>query len=290
MDWWKVERRLERGFSARPRRFGATLVSERRRPFRLAPAIEETLSEEEVEEFDDLEAWPGSLSELLEQNEIEERRLLDFYWDGWGPTSSVAGLVLIGNGRKRYLAYSSHCRLSAKQTKSGAGSISETWKVPPCPTTHASASSTSGSPLRTTSRSERQGPDVCRRQDTGVKATSRPAPPPSPDRNRSGASDLPARRRATAQHSARTGGQSQGPVRLSPKQPSRRSWLAQGLTRSVGEGRLSENASALPDHSQLREEDAIAVRPDPRDPSPAACRRRLNTGPPAPVEIWTTRR
>jgi hypothetical protein len=36
---------------------------------------------------------------------VEERRLLRFYWDGLGPTSWVAGLVLIGNGKRRYLSY-----------------------------------------------------------------------------------------------------------------------------------------------------------------------------------------
>jgi hypothetical protein len=102
MDWEKVERRLERGFSAQPRRFGSTLLIERRRPIPLARAITEALSADEVEELD---AWPGSLSELLEQNAIEERTLLDFHWDGIGPASWVAGLVLIGNGRKRYLAF-----------------------------------------------------------------------------------------------------------------------------------------------------------------------------------------
>src|SRR5262245_25389521 len=105
MNWEKVERSLERGFSARPRRFGSTLLIERRRPFALARVIEETLSEDERDEFGDLEAWPGSLSALLEENGIEERRLLSFYWDGFGPISWVAGLVLIGNGRRRYLCY-----------------------------------------------------------------------------------------------------------------------------------------------------------------------------------------
>lgn len=64
--------------------------------------MNEALSEDERDECGDLEAWPGSLSELLEQHGIEERRLLYFYWDGFGPTSWVAGLVLIGNGKRRY--------------------------------------------------------------------------------------------------------------------------------------------------------------------------------------------
>jgi hypothetical protein len=105
MDWKQMERRLERGFRARPRRSGSTIVIERRRPLKLAAIMNEALSEDEQDEWGDLEAWPGSLSELLEQHGIEERRLLYFYWDGVGPTSWVAGLVLIGNGRRRYLSY-----------------------------------------------------------------------------------------------------------------------------------------------------------------------------------------
>ena len=92
-------------FSARPRRFGSTLLIKQRQPFPLARAISEALSEEEIDEFGDLEDWPGSVSELLEQNEIEELVLLSFYWDGLGPTSGEAGLVLLGNGRKRCVAY-----------------------------------------------------------------------------------------------------------------------------------------------------------------------------------------
>jgi hypothetical protein len=50
-------------------------------------------------------AWPGSVPQLLEEADVEERQLFLFYWDGFGPTSSIAGLVLIGNKRKRYLCF-----------------------------------------------------------------------------------------------------------------------------------------------------------------------------------------
>jgi hypothetical protein len=80
-------------------------VIERRRPFKLATAMNEALSEEEQEEWGDLEDWPGSLSELLAEHRIGERQLLFFYWDGFGPTSWVAGVVLIGNGKRRDLCY-----------------------------------------------------------------------------------------------------------------------------------------------------------------------------------------
>src|SRR6185437_8613125 len=105
MDWKRVERKLERAFTASPRRYGSSLVIERRRPFPLARVMNTALSEEERDEWGDLEAWPGSLAQLLEEHEVEERSLLGFYWDGFGPISWVAGLALIGNGRRRYVCY-----------------------------------------------------------------------------------------------------------------------------------------------------------------------------------------
>jgi hypothetical protein len=62
MDGNEVELELEHGFRARPKRFGSTLVIERRRPLRLAAMMNEALSQEERDEWGDLEAWPGSLS------------------------------------------------------------------------------------------------------------------------------------------------------------------------------------------------------------------------------------
>jgi hypothetical protein len=105
MNWKDVERKLERGFRASPRRYGASRVIERRRAFPLAQVVNAALSDEEREEWGDLEEWPGSLSQVLAESGVEERPLLGFYWDGFGPISWVAGLVLIGNGRNRYLCY-----------------------------------------------------------------------------------------------------------------------------------------------------------------------------------------
>jgi hypothetical protein len=45
VDWKQVERQLERGFGARPRRFGSTGVIERRKPLRLAATMNETLTQ-----------------------------------------------------------------------------------------------------------------------------------------------------------------------------------------------------------------------------------------------------
>jgi hypothetical protein len=47
MNWKQVELRLERSFTARPRRYGSTDVIEGRKPFRLAIAMNKVLSEEE---------------------------------------------------------------------------------------------------------------------------------------------------------------------------------------------------------------------------------------------------
>src|SRR4051812_6567397 len=105
MDWELVERKLERGFTASPRQYGSSRVIERRRPFPLAQVMNAALSEEEHEEWSDFEAWPGNLSEALEVHSVDEQTLLSFYWDGFGPCSWVAGLVLIGQGSKRYLCY-----------------------------------------------------------------------------------------------------------------------------------------------------------------------------------------
>lgn len=105
MDWKRVERKLERGFGATPRRYGSSLVIERRRPFPLAQVMNTALTEEEREEWGDLEEWPGSLTQLLEDHGVEEQQLLGFYWDGFGPISWVAGLTLIGTGSRRYLCY-----------------------------------------------------------------------------------------------------------------------------------------------------------------------------------------
>jgi hypothetical protein len=47
MDWKGVERKLDQGFRASPRRYGSSLVIERRRPFPLAQVMNTALSEEE---------------------------------------------------------------------------------------------------------------------------------------------------------------------------------------------------------------------------------------------------
>jgi hypothetical protein len=111
MDWDRVEHRLERGFRASPRLYGSSIVIERRSPFRLTEVLQESLSAEEREEYDpDRSLYsglglPGNVSRLLEENGVEERRLLGFEWDGLGPSSSAAGIVLVGNGHRRYLCH-----------------------------------------------------------------------------------------------------------------------------------------------------------------------------------------
>jgi hypothetical protein len=105
MDWVTVERKLERGFRGSPRHYGASVVIERRRPFPLARVMDAALTEEERGEWGELEYWPGSVCQVLDEAGVGKQELLGFYWDGLGPTSSVAGIVLVGNGQRRYLCY-----------------------------------------------------------------------------------------------------------------------------------------------------------------------------------------
>jgi hypothetical protein len=100
MDWATVERQLERGFRASPRHYGASVVIERRRPFPLARVMDAAMSEDERGEWGELEYWPGSVCQLLDEAGVGNQELLGFYWDGL-----VAGTVLVGNGERRYLRY-----------------------------------------------------------------------------------------------------------------------------------------------------------------------------------------
>lgn len=102
MDWGRVERKLAGAFRARPLRIGSALVVYRRRPLSLATVLEPELTDDERVEYGSLAAWPGSVSELLE----EERAAIDllgFSWDSLGPMSWAAGMELVGTGSRRYL-------------------------------------------------------------------------------------------------------------------------------------------------------------------------------------------
>jgi hypothetical protein len=105
MNWDRVERALDRGFRARPLAYGETTAVERRKPFPLWQAMEDALDAEEQDENPGLETWPANVSELLEMNAVEEKTVLGFYWDGFGPMSSCAGLTIVGNGSRRYLCF-----------------------------------------------------------------------------------------------------------------------------------------------------------------------------------------
>jgi hypothetical protein len=102
MDWEKVERTLARSFRAKPHQIGESVVVHRRRPLLLATVLERAMTEEEHDEHGDLESWPGNVSQLLDEADAEIS-LLGFYWESLGPMSWVAGLVLVGTGRRRYL-------------------------------------------------------------------------------------------------------------------------------------------------------------------------------------------
>ena len=81
---------------------GAGSIVWRRKPVLLWQLVAESLDEEEREEETDLQAWPGSVAELLGSR---GRALLGFYWDGFGPTSFVAGLTLLELQRASYLCH-----------------------------------------------------------------------------------------------------------------------------------------------------------------------------------------
>ena len=102
MDFVKLERRLERAFTGKPVQVGAGSIVLRRKPVVLWQLVADSLDEEEREEEPDLQAWPGNVSDLLG---ARDRALLGFYWDGFGPTSSVAGLTLLELQRASYLCH-----------------------------------------------------------------------------------------------------------------------------------------------------------------------------------------
>jgi hypothetical protein len=103
MDWEKVERTLARSFRAKPQRLGESVVVHRRRPLALASVLESAMTEDERDEHGDLEDWPGNVFQLLDEADAQVS-LLGFYWESLGPMSWVAGMVLVGTGRRRYLS------------------------------------------------------------------------------------------------------------------------------------------------------------------------------------------
>ena len=102
MDFVRLERRLERAFTGRPVQVGAGSIVWRRKPVALWQLVAASLDKEERAEETDLQAWPGSVAELLG---ARGRSLLGFYWDGFGPTSFVAGLTLLELDRSSYLCH-----------------------------------------------------------------------------------------------------------------------------------------------------------------------------------------
>jgi hypothetical protein len=83
---------------------GEARIIWRRKPVLLWQYIEDALEgEEELEQYaGTLESWPAHVMELLHGHVHD---LLFFYWDGLGPTSSVAGLQVLELGGRGYLVY-----------------------------------------------------------------------------------------------------------------------------------------------------------------------------------------
>ncbi|MFO7572501.1 MAG: hypothetical protein R6W48_07885 [Gaiellaceae bacterium] len=102
MDWQKVEGQLDKAFRAKPERIGESLVVHRRRPLALAPVMESAMTEDERDEHGDLASWPASVQQLLDEI-VAQDELLRFYWESFGPMSWVAGMILVGTGRRRYV-------------------------------------------------------------------------------------------------------------------------------------------------------------------------------------------
>ena len=101
MDWQRIERKLAGSFHARPEHVGgwssSTAVDVGQRL-----VLEDAMTEGERDEYGDLEHWPGSVAELL-QSVDAQISLLRFYWESLGPMNWVAGMVIVGTGRRRYL-------------------------------------------------------------------------------------------------------------------------------------------------------------------------------------------
>jgi hypothetical protein len=102
MNWQQVEQKLAGSFRARPERIGESVVIHRRQPLSLATVLDGAMTEEERDEHGDLESWPGNVAEVL--NGVDAQiSLLGFYWESLGPMSWVAGMIIVGTGRRRYL-------------------------------------------------------------------------------------------------------------------------------------------------------------------------------------------
>jgi hypothetical protein len=104
MDLKRLEARLARAFRAKPQILGEARIIWRRKPVLLWQHLEDVLGgEKELEQYaDTLENWPANVMELVDGHLHD---LLFFYWDGLGPTSSVAGLQILELGGCGYLVY-----------------------------------------------------------------------------------------------------------------------------------------------------------------------------------------
>jgi hypothetical protein len=102
MDILRLEKALERSFGAKPQQFGESLVLHRRRALAIGPVLERALDQDERDDWGDLDSSPGEVAEILDEHGARES-LLGFYWESLGPMSWVAGMDLVGTGRRRYV-------------------------------------------------------------------------------------------------------------------------------------------------------------------------------------------
>jgi hypothetical protein len=103
MDLALLDRKLEKAFArSRTEKIVAGTLKWRKEPAPLWEYVEQVLDAEEREQFDSLEYWPGSVSELLGERLVD---VLGFYWDGFGPMSWSAGTQILDCGDHGWLCY-----------------------------------------------------------------------------------------------------------------------------------------------------------------------------------------
>jgi hypothetical protein len=125
MDIDRFTKSLERAFArTSATELGGVEVWELRKPRPLAPLLDKALQgEEEREPYEGtFQDWPGNVQEILDQHGLH-RRLVTLNWDGFGPVSWSAGVVVIEAGGRAYLC--SWDELESYQLHAAVGSVGD---------------------------------------------------------------------------------------------------------------------------------------------------------------------
>jgi hypothetical protein len=104
MNTIRFARLLESTLKGVPESLQGAQVWRLKRPRPLAPLMEKSLDTDEERELyaGSFEDWPGHVWELLDEHGLC-RSILGVLWDGFGPVSWGAGLVVIEIGGRAYL-------------------------------------------------------------------------------------------------------------------------------------------------------------------------------------------